>query len=279
MVYAAPVAYDPALYAWSAPHYLRGRPPYSDQLLHVLRAELGLDGTGTLLDVGCGPGVLVVQLAPAFDALVALDPDAGMLAEAALHAAANGVDDVRWRHARAEQIPELDLEPMRLVTFGQSFHWTDRQLVAEAVYDLLEPGGSIALVTHDIDARPAPTDGPAPPIPHAEIEAIVDRYLGPERRAGHGLRPVDPERDEVSLARSRFGAPRVVHAPGRTDIVRRADEVVSNYLSMSFAAPHLFGDRLDAFVADVTAVLVAASPAGRFWDWPGDTSILLATKP
>ena len=40
---------------------------------------------------------------------------------------------------------------------------------------------------------------------------------------------------------------------------------------MSFAAPHLFGADLDAFVDAVHEVLREASPSGRFWDWPGDT--------
>ena len=53
----------------------------------------------------------------------------------------------------------------------------------------------------------------------------------------------------------------------------------TGYLSSSFAALHQFGDELDKFVADARELLLAASPNGRFWDWPGDTWILLATKP
>jgi hypothetical protein len=48
---------------------------------------------------------------------------------------------------------------------------------------------------------------------------------------------------------------------------------------MSFAAPHLFGDRRAQFEADVRTELAARSPSGLFWDWPGDTEILLARKP
>ena len=46
-------------YAAAAAHYLRGRPPYSAQLLDVVRAAMDLEGTGTLIDVGwdraCSP--------------------------------------------------------------------------------------------------------------------------------------------------------------------------------------------------------------------------------
>ena len=48
---------------------------------------------------------------------------------------------------------------------------------------------------------------------------------------------------------------------------------------MSLAAPHLFGDERDAFETDLRALLAARSANGQFWDWPGDTEILLARKP
>jgi len=66
---------------------------------------------------------------------------------------------------------------------------------------------------------------------------------------------------------------------GRADIVQDIDGVLANYLSTSFAAPHLFGERLQAFEVDFRAELAARSPSGLFWDWPGDTEILLALKP
>jgi hypothetical protein len=34
--------------------------------------------------------------------------------------------------------------------------------------------------------------------------------------------------------------------------------------SLSATAPHLFGDRQDAYEADVREILVLASPSGRF---------------
>ena len=127
--------------------------------------------------------------------------------------------------------------------------------------------------------RPRRGAGPATPIPHEALRALVRRYLGPHDRAGAGLRPGFTEPSEAAIARNRFRTFRKLHAPGRSDIVRDVDGVIDGYLSTSFAAPHQFGDELDAFVADARELLLAASPNGRFWDWPGDTWILVATKP
>jgi SAM-dependent methyltransferase len=273
------VPYDPTLYQGAAAHYALGRPPYSALLVATLETELGLDGSGRLLDVGCGPGSLTVELAESFDEAIGLDPDGDMLAEGMRRARDAGIENVRWVRAVAEDIPQLDLGTFRLVTFGQSFQWTDRERVGEAVYDIVDPGGALALVVHAHEGRPVPRGPGYPLIPHDEIHELIRRYLGPRRRAGKGFRVEPPDRYEDALARTRFGAPRSVFAPGRPDIIRDADSVVAGFFSMSFAAPHLFGDRRDAFEVELRALLAAESPSGLFWDWPGDTEIMLARKP
>jgi SAM-dependent methyltransferase len=272
------VPYDPTIYAGAAAHYRQGRPPYSPQLEAVLAEELGLDGTGRLLDGGCGPGVLTVRLAHLFEEAVGLDPDAAMLAEGRRFARERGAGNIRWVQARAEELPAAAPGPYRLVTFGQSFHWTDEAGVAEIVYDMVQPGGALALVVHTVAGRPVPPSPGPPPIPHADIEALVEKYLGPARRAGQGLAPARAHRFEDVLVRTRFGAPRSVFAPGVPDLLRDSDSVLAGCFSMSFSAPHLFGDRVEEFAAEVRELLAARSPEGVFWDWPGDTEILLARR-
>jgi hypothetical protein len=193
-----------------------------------------------------------------------------MLVQARRHADDRAVT-ATWMQARAEDLAGLDLPAARLVTFGQSIHWTDRQLVLAMVHDLLEVGGAVALIAPALEHGAPPAHRPAPPIPHDEIEALLGRYLGWSR---------SPRVDtyETTLEQSPFGASHVAFAPGRADIVRTTDEVVSGYLSMSFAAPDRFGDRLGTFVAEVTALLTELSPAGLFHDWPGDTAIIWAAK-
>ena len=272
------VTYDHTLFEGAAAHYRYGRPPYSPQLETVLTEELGLDGSGRLLDGGCGPGILTVRLAHLFAEAVGLDPDAAMLAEGRQVADEHGITNLRWVQAVAEDLPEAAPGPYRLVTFGQSFHWTDEARVAEAVYDMLEPGGALALIVHTVEGRPEPPSPGPPPIPHAEIKALIEKYLGTTRRAGQGVSPVRTHRFEDVLVRTRFGEPRSIFVPGIPDLVRDTESVLSGYFSMSISAPHLYGDRAEDFAAEVRELLASRSPEGVFWDWPGDTEVVLGVR-
>ena len=255
--------YDPTIYLGAAAHYRSGRPAYSPELEAVLTRELGLDGSGRLLDAGCGPGVLTVRLAHLFGPVVGLDPDAGMLAEGARAADERGITNIRWVRGLAEDLPAVAPGPYRLVTFGQSFHWTDEQRVAETVYDLLEPGGALALIVHTVAGRPRPPDPGVPAIPHDEIRALVAKYLGSNRRAGQGISPQRSHRFEDVLIRTRFGAPQQLFVPGLPDLLRDSESVLSGYLSLASSAPHLYGDRLDDFAGEVRALLADRSATGR----------------
>lgn len=271
--------YDPTIYLGSAAHYRAGRPPYSPELENVLTKELRLDGTARLLDVGCGPGILTVRLAPLFDEVVGLDPDPDMLAEARRVAAERRLGNIGWVRAVAEDLPQAAPGPYGLVTFGQSFHWTDEERVAEVIYDMLEAGGSMALIVHTVARRPRPISPGPPPIPHDEIWLMIEKYLGSTKRAGQGTTPVRAHRFEDVLVKTRFGPPRTVFAPGKPDLVRDGQSVISGYFSTAPSAPHLYGDRLEEFTQEMHDLLAARSPSGLFWDWPGDTEIVLAQKP
>jgi SAM-dependent methyltransferase len=273
------VPYDPTIYLGSAAYYRSGRPAYSPGLEAVLTQETGLDGNGRLLDAGCGPGVLTVRLAHLFEQTVGLDPDADMLTQGYRAAEENGVMNIRWVQGLAEDLPAVAPGPYRLVTFGQSFHWTEEQRVAETVYDMLEPGGALALIVHTVTGRPRPSDPGIAPIPHDEIIARVEKYLGSTRRAGQGTAPKRTHRFEDVLAKTRFGVPQQFFVPGLPDLLRDSESVLAGYLSLSSSAPHLFGDRLDGFAGEVRALLANRSAEGIFWDWPGDTEVVIARKP
>ena len=70
----------------------------------------------------------------------------------------------------------------------------------------------------------------------------------------------------------------MIFAPGIPDHVQDIEGVLSNYFSMSYAAPHLFGDRVEEFAGEMRELLRERSPEGVFWDWPGDTEVMLVRK-
>ncbi|HET8662548.1 MAG TPA: class I SAM-dependent methyltransferase [Micromonosporaceae bacterium] len=268
--------WDESLYAGSAPHYAAGRMPYPTSLAHAVRDELGLDGTGRLLDVGCGPGSLTLLLSPCFAAVVGVDADPGMLAEAARRAVGAGVGNVEWRRLRAEELP-AGLGTFTVATFAQSFHWMDREVVARRVRGMLSAGGAwvhVSATTHRGMAGQDPLPCPGPP--WDRIDELVARYLGPVRRAGQGVLPQGTRsgEDEV-MRRAGFTGPKVLEVPRGEVVNRSLDEVVAAVLSLSGSAPHLFGDRLGAFEDDLRRLLRSSSPSGWFSERARDIAVLV----
>ncbi|MEV6873293.1 class I SAM-dependent methyltransferase [Amycolatopsis sp. NPDC051128] len=258
--------WDPSLYSGSAAYYARGRAAYPPRLAAAFAAELGLDGTGRLLDVGCGPGSLTLPLAGSFEEAVGLDADEDMLGEARRLAAAAGIGNCRWVHRRAEDLP-AGLGRFRLVTFAQSFHWLDRPRVAAAVRGMLAPGGACAHVhatTHQ---------GVEDSTPHAAITELVRKYLGPVRRAGRGRLPQGTAGGEPAIYRAAgFSGPHRFEVPGRV-VTRDTDDVVAKVFSLSSSAPHLFGVRRAEFEAELRELLHRASPAGTFTERLGAIAV------
>jgi SAM-dependent methyltransferase len=265
MVEAKAWEWDETLYAGSAGYYGIGRMPYPPSLGDAIGKELDLDGTGRLLDVGCGPGSLTLLLAPLFEAAVGVDADHDMIIEARRRASEVGATNIEWWHLRAEDLP-ADLGPFRVATFAQSYHWMDQLLVARRVRDMLGPGGGwvhVHATTHRGVAGDDLLPHPRPPWEH--IDDLVARYLGPVRRAGQGALPAGTRAGEEEIMRQAgFTGPSRIEVDGGLVVDRGIDEVVSAVFSLSSSAPHLFADQLSNFEADLRRLLSEASPSGRF---------------
>lgn len=264
--------WDETLYRGSAPFYAHGRPPYAPGLSDRLTEALGLDGVGLLLDVGCGPGTVALQLADRVGLAVGVDADSGMLVEAARGARAAEIANAHWVRARGEALPFAP-GAVRVALFAQSFHWMDRERVAAAVRTLLAPGGALVLIA-DVKEPPPDVALPHPRPPYEAIRSLVRRYLGPLPRAGQGvLRHGSPGDEEAVLARAGFAGPQRLRVPAAEPLLRDEDAVVAWVYSLSGSAPHLFGEALPAFEAELHALLRETAPDGRFADPPADTDV------
>ncbi|GAA0593348.1 class I SAM-dependent methyltransferase [Kutzneria viridogrisea] len=256
--------WDPSLFSGSAAYYTRGRLAYPKALADALAAELHLDGSGRLLDVGCGPGSLTLPLAALFEQAIGLDADRDMIDEAGRLAAQAGISNTRWLCLRGEDLP-AGLGSFRLISFAQSFHWMDRPRVAAAVRGMLDPAGACVHVHATTHQGAEGGDAlPHPRPPHSSIAELVRSHLGPVRRAGRSLLPQGTVAGEADIYRAAgFTGPRRIEVPGRV-VTRVTDDIVAAVFSLSSSAPHLFGERRAEFEAELRRLLHSASPSGVF---------------
>jgi SAM-dependent methyltransferase len=255
----APGRYDETLYAGSAEYYARGRMPYPQALADALRGAVGLDGSGRLLDVGCGPGPLTHLLAPLVAEAVGVDADADMVRVAARNAAGNE----RFVHLRAEALP-AGLGTFRIVTLAQSFHWFASEEVARTLREMLDLDGVLVFVgatTHEGDGN----------VPRDEIAQLVERWLGPEKRAGQGFRDFGEEPRNV-IDRAGLRNRRDIEVERDETFDRSENAIVASVFSQSFSAPHLFGARAGEFEAELRALLRGRGP---FYERPRSITLTL----
>jgi SAM-dependent methyltransferase len=271
-----PRLWDDSLYSGSSEFYRLGRLPYPQRLADILCQRLDLDATGRLLDLGCGPGSLTLLLAPYFTEVVGVDADADMLRAGWGEATRRGITNITWLHANAEDLG--DEGRFQAVTLAQSFHWMDRPVVARKIRDALGRGGCCVYVgatTHEGTGATKGSPYPAPPRP--EIRELIQAYLGPERRAGRGVVAggSTPDEEDVIFRDAGFSGPEVVAVAGGDVFERSEDQIVASVLSLSSAAPHLFGDQLPGFTDDLREVLRTASPSRMFSEELGEMRLVL----
>ncbi|OAI41630.1 hypothetical protein AYO38_12145, partial [bacterium SCGC AG-212-C10] len=239
--------WDETLFAGAAAYYDRGRLPYAPELGQALATALGFDGRQRLLDVGCGPGSVTLLFAPFVAEAVGIDQDAEMLAAGARLADERGITNTTWRRMLAEELPG-DLGRFHAITFAASFHWMDRHLVARTALAMLEPGGALVHVDNrHQDGVAPPADHPSPPLPEPAVAELIARYLGTERRAGQRTCPGTVGNEAAVFRAAGFEGPEIVTVTDGRVLERSIDDQVAHTFSMSWAAPHLFGERLAEF--------------------------------
>lgn len=236
------------VFAGTSAYYRRFRPGIPGALAALLDQAAPTDSPRRLLDIGTGPGLVVHALLPYFDDLFAVDAEQGMLteAEAMLRPALDTAHRLRMRHALAEDfLPPEGWQP-HLVTCGRVFHWLNQPRFLDRLSEYMAPEGVVAVFS---DRSLWTADNPW----QQAAREVVQDFLGEQRRAGDGAFSAQGPSYESVLHASAFS-----HVTSTVVTVRRQwkiSQVLGYLYSTSFATPHLFGDRRDAFELAVTNTL------------------------
>ena len=220
--------------AW---HYARYRPGYPQVFFDDLVQRFHLDGTGRLLDLGCGTGQLTLPLAEHVTDAVGMDPEPEMLAEAALQAHAAHVANATWVQGNSADVPG-EFGRFRLVTMGRSFHWIDREQILTALDRMVDEVGGLVIANDSFLVRPTTTWQRA-------IEDLQRRFLPPDQQPGKMTGSDAHQPHEEILARSPFAhVHRLVYEFDRPWTLEQA---IGYLYSTSLPLRQLLGDQRTDF--------------------------------
>lgn len=142
--------------------YAEARPTYPPELFAWLAS---LAPARTLAwDAGCGSGQAALALAARFDAVLATDPSAAQVANAARH------PRVRYAVEPAEHSSAGD-GCVDLVSVAQAYHWFDALAFHGEVWRVAKPRAVVALYGYDLMRISPAVD--------AQVAALYDGALAP----------------------------------------------------------------------------------------------------
>ena len=243
------------LFKGTAADYDRYRLPYPAELGRWLAAELSLDGSGGLLDLGSGTGHVARALRPYFARVVAVEAETDMV-DFGRTRSEREADGIEWWLDRAEDV-EFPDESFDVVAAGSAFHRFDRPAVAAKAARWLKPHGAVAILGWG-----GPWDGALRW--QKTLVNVIDEWT---HRTGAAARvPQGWQResypDEMVLRDAGF-AHFVEH---RLQVTHTwtLDDIVGFLRSTSFASRLAMGDHAHAFEEAVRRALLDIDEGGTY---------------
>ncbi|MEU9581404.1 class I SAM-dependent methyltransferase [Streptomyces chilikensis] len=162
--------------------YAAARPSYPPALFDAVEELTGRPLTGArVVDVGAGTGISTTRLRARGARVVAVEPGDGMAAEFR-----RALPDAALVRGDGNRLP-LASATADLITYAQSWHWTDPAHAHPEAMRVLRPGGALAL-WWNTDAQDVPWI--------AEQADRVRRHFGDDRanKSGGGTRTLDADK-------------------------------------------------------------------------------------
>lgn len=132
----------------AAASYAANRPSYPSELLDVVEELTGFPLKGArVADVGAGTGLATMLLQARGAKVIAVEPGPGMATQFRL-----GLPDVPLVIGDGNNLP-LASASIDVLTYAQSWHWTDQRKSVPEALRVLRTGGALALWWNNSDSR------------------------------------------------------------------------------------------------------------------------------
>src|SRR5262249_32953008 len=129
-----------------APAFSRAAMITDDTVLRMIVNRASAGPTDTVLDVACGPGIVVCAFAPYVRHATGIDFTPAMLDQARALAAEKRLRNVAWVHGDAYNLPYADASFTIVVTRYSLHHLLDPAAVLREMVRVCIPGGRIVVI-------------------------------------------------------------------------------------------------------------------------------------
>ena len=258
--------YGQSLFQGTSHYFAKYRPVYPSVLIRFLVQRFGLDGAGTLLDLGSGTGQLTCRFSDWFEKMIGLDNQPEMVDEAVRTSKERRISNVEWLHGKAEDfLRKNNDQDLRLVTMAKSFHWMERDQVLELLFPAVVPGGGVAIID-DFEREPVLE-------PWQEtLQALSEKWYGDLRRAGNKHFAKLTKSHEEVVDESAFELE--IHRFPSCEYTWTIESIIGNHYSTSYGAKRFLGDRAHLFEKELKEQLLEINPSGLFTENRSHTIIL-----
>ncbi len=134
-------------------NYVKARPGYPQEIVALLERKCGLTHRATLVDVGCGTGLLARLFCDYGCRVVGVEPNAAMRDAGRQFLAPYA--NFQMIDGKAENMP-LPGTSADFITAGQAFHWFDLDAARHEFLRILRPNGWTALIWNDREFTGSP---------------------------------------------------------------------------------------------------------------------------
>ncbi len=218
-------------------YYARYRLGYPQELISYLKKELTLDGTGTLLDLGCGTGQLALQLSPFFKDVDAVDASSEMIDQGRVAAATKAILNINWYVQRAEDINRLTNEAVLYdtVTIGNAFHHMDREVTLKLLDNLVKDHGCLVILYSGESLRNRNTPW------KKRLAELIEKYVGEKEQVQKMIAIQEKKNDREILKQSTFSDVR--YFQHTYPLVWTMDSILGHLYSTSYCSTEVLGNK------------------------------------